>query len=119
MIKSVLLRRIFAVAIDSLYFFPGGIFFALFSNSGIIALIIMFTMFVCRDVISERSICKCAMELYIVDKNTGKPASAKQKVIRNLFIFVYSIDGAVLIFKGESIGDEVSNTVIRTYEQLY
>lgn len=56
MIKSVLLRRIFAVAIDSLYFFPGGIFFALFSNSGIIALIIMFTMFVCRDVIPERSI---------------------------------------------------------------
>lgn len=112
MIKSVLLRRCIADSIDFLYFLPGGFFFALFNDSGLIALLIMFTMYVCRDVISQRSIGKKLMELYIVDRNSSKPASAKQKVIRNLFIIIGTVDVFVLLIKGESIGDIVSGTSI-------
>lgn len=110
MINSVLLRRFFAVAIDSLYFLPGAIIFSLFND--LLSLIIMFTIFVLRDVFSERSIGKRIMELYIIDKNSGKQASTKQKVIRNLFIFIGGIDILVLLIKGESIGDKVSDTII-------
>lgn len=110
MINSVLLRRFFAVAIDSLYFLPGAIIFGLFND--LLSLIIMFTIFVLRDVFSERSIGKRIMELYIVDKNTGESACVKQKIIRNLFIIIAMVDVFVLLIKGESIGDIVSGTSI-------
>ncbi len=112
MLNNVLLRRFFAVGIDSLYFLPGAIFFALFNDLVVLSLIIMFTTFVLRDAISERSFGKRVMELCIIDKNTGEPASVKQKVIRNLFFIIGTIDILVLIIKGESVGDKVSNTII-------
>ncbi len=112
MSNNVTLRRFIAVAIDSLYFLPGAIFFALFNDLIVISLIIMFATFVSRDVISERSFGKRVMELCIIDKNTGKPASKKQRTIRNLFFIIGSVDAFVLLIKGESIGDIVSDTII-------
>jgi uncharacterized RDD family membrane protein YckC len=112
MLNNVLLRRFFTVGIDSLYFLPGAIFFALFDDLVVISLIIMFTTFVLRDAISERSFGKRVMELCIIDKNTGKSASIKQRIIRNLFFIIGSIDVFVLLIKGESIGDKVSNTIV-------
>ena len=116
MISSVLLRRFFATAIDSLYFIPGAIFFALFNDLPIVSIIIMFSIFILRDAFSERSFGKRLMELNIIDKNTGKPASAKQKIIRNLFAIICYIDFFALIIKGETLGDKVANTIIvKTY----
>ena len=103
MVNSVLLRRFFATAIDSIYFIPGAIILALFEN--LLSLIIMFSIFILRDAFSERSFGKRLMELNIIDKNTGKPASAKQKIIRNLFAIICYIDYFVLIIKGETLGD--------------
>ena len=114
MINSVLLRRFFATAIDSIYFIPGAIILALFEN--LLSLIIMFSIFILRDAFSERSIGKRIMELYIVDKNTGESACVKQKIIRNLFIIIGTVDVFVLLIKGESIGDIVSGTsIVKSY----
>ena len=114
MVNSVLLRRFFATAIDSIYFIPGAIILALFEN--LLSLIIMFSIFILRDAFSERSFGKRLMKLNIIDKNTGKPASAKQKIIRNLFAIICYIDYFVLIIKGETLGDKVANTIIvKTY----
>ena len=77
MVNSVFLRRFFATAIDSLYFIPGAIILHLFEN--LLGLIIMFSFFILRDIFSERSFGKRLMELNIIDKNTGKPASANRK----------------------------------------
>ena len=112
MINSILLRRIFAFIFDGIYFIPGAIFFALFNDLPIVS-IIMFTIFIVRDTFSKRSFGKRIMELNIIDKNTGKPASAKQKIIRNLFAIICYIDYFVLIIKGESLGDKVANTIIK------
>ena len=80
MINSILLRRFFAFIFDGVYFIPGAIFFALFNDLPIVSIIIMFTIFIVRDTFSKRSFGKRIMELNIIDKNTGKPASAKQKI---------------------------------------
>ena len=114
MVNSVLLRRFFATGIDSIYFIPGAIILALFEN--LLSLIIMFSIFILRDAFSERSFGKRLMELNIIDKNTGKPAYAKQKIIRNLFAIICYIDFFALIIKGETLGDKVANTIIvKTY----
>ena len=46
--------------------------------------------FVFRDVIFKgRSIGKRIFGLYVLDKNTNESASVKQRIIRNLFFFIY------------------------------
>ena len=69
--------------------------------------------FVFRDVIFKgRSIGKRIFGLYVLDKNTNEPASIKQRIIRNLFFFIYPVDGIILIVTKESIGDKVVNTTV-------
>ena len=69
--------------------------------------------FVFRDVIFKgRSIGKRIFRLYVLDKNTNEPASIKQKIIRNLFFFIYPVDGIILIVTKESIGDRAVNTTV-------
>ena len=69
--------------------------------------------FVFRDVIFKgRSIGKRIFRLYVLDKNTNEPPSIKQKIIRNLFFFIYPIDGIILIATKESIGDKAVNTIV-------
>ena len=113
MINSILLRRIFAFIFDGIYFIPGAIFFALFNKLPFVSLIFMFLIFILRDVFSKRSFGKRVMELNIVDKNTGKPASAKQKLIRNLFVIIGIIDIFALIIKGETLIIKAANTIIK------
>ena len=112
MISSILLRRFVAFIFDGVYFIPGAIFFALFNKLPFVSLIFLFLIFILRDIFSKRSFGKRVMELNIIDKNTGKPASAKQKIIRNLFAIICYIDYFALIIKGESLGDKVANTII-------
>ena len=69
--------------------------------------------FVFRDVIFKgRSIGKRIFGLYVLDKNTNEPASIKQRIIRNLFFFIYPIDGIILLATKESIGDKAVNTIV-------
>lgn len=69
--------------------------------------------FVFRDVIFKgRSIGKRIFGLYVLDKNTKESASIKQRIIRNLFFFIYPVDGIILIVTKESIGDKVINTIV-------
>ena len=89
-----------------------------FQNIGYI-LIFMLLVFLCpitfvfRDVIFKgRSIGKRIFGLYVLDKNTNEPASIKQRIIRNLFFFIYPIDGIILIATKESIGDKAVNTIV-------
>ena len=89
-----------------------------FQNIGYI-LIFMLLVFLCpitfvfRDVIFKgRSIGKRIFGLYVLDKNTNEPASIKQRIIRNLFFFIYPVDGIILIVTKESIGDKAVNTTV-------
>lgn len=69
--------------------------------------------FVLRDVIFKgRSIGKRLFGLYVLDKNTNEQASVKQRIIRNLFFFIYHVDGIVLLATKESIGDKIVNTIV-------
>ena len=69
--------------------------------------------FVFRDVIFKgRSIGKRIFGLYVLDKNTNEPASIKQRIIRNLFFFIYPVDGIILMVTKESIGDKAVNTTV-------
>lgn len=117
MLNSVFIRRLVAFAMDSIYYFPSALLIALLSDSyKTIGLIVIPVTFILRDIFTERSLGKTIFGLYIIDKNTGKPASTKQKIIRNLFCFIYVIDGFFLLAKGESIADRVTNTIVSTCE---
>ncbi len=123
MIKSVFLRRMFAWIIDApLYNFPAMVVAMLlvkldvsvFNYIALVFLVIFAPLtFVLRDVISKgRSFGKRMFELNVLDKSSNKPASKKQKIIRNLFFLFYLIDGIILIVEKETIGDKVANTVV-------
>ena len=89
-----------------------------FQNIGYILIFLLLVFlypvtFVFRDVIFKgRSIGKRIFGLYVLDKNTNEPASIKQRIIRNLFFFIYPVDGIILIVTKESIGDKVVNTTV-------
>ena len=69
--------------------------------------------FVFRDVIFKgRSIGKRIFGLYVLDKNTNERAAIIQRIIRNLFFFIYPVDGIILIVTKESIGDKAVNTTV-------
>lgn len=69
--------------------------------------------FVFGDVIFKgRSIGKRIFGLYILNKITNEPASIEQRIIRNLFFFIYPVYGIILMATKESIGDKVIKTVV-------
>ena len=69
--------------------------------------------FVFRDVVFKgRSIGKRFFRLHVLDKNTNETASTKQRIIRNLFFFIYPVDGIILLVTKESIGDKAVNTIV-------
>ena len=69
--------------------------------------------FVFRDVIFKgRSIGKRIFRLHVLDKNTNETASTEQRIIRNLFFFIYPVDGIILLVTKESIGDKAVNTIV-------
>ena len=79
----------------------------------LLLILAIFASFVLRDVIFKgRSIGKRIFGLHITDKSTGNPASVGQRIIRNLFLFVYPLDGIILLSENESIGDKVAKTAV-------
>ncbi len=75
------------------------------------ALIAMIYMVV-RDLPKKGSIGKRAMGLQLVDARTKLPASALQRVLRNLFWLLGWPEMLVYIIKGKRLGDYVSRTEI-------
>ena len=81
------------------------------------AVIFAFGAFVLRDVVFKgRSLGKRIFGLYIYNKSSSKQASTKQRFLRNVFFFLYFIDGILLLVTGQTIGDRVAGTVV-TSEQ--
>ena len=81
------------------------------------AIFFAFGMFVLRDVIFKgRSLGKRILGLYVYDKSSLEQASAKQRFLRNVFFFLYFIDGILLLVTGQTIGDRVAGTLV-TSEQ--
>ena len=125
---NVRIRRIIAWIIDwNLFGLPCLLYTTIFmdvfqrpsfQNIGYILIFMLLVFlypltFVFRDVIFKgRSIGKRIFGLYVLDKNTNEPASIKQRIIRNLFFFIYPVDGIILIVTKESIGDKAVNTTV-------
>ncbi|MBQ8503606.1 MAG: RDD family protein [Clostridia bacterium] len=79
--------------------------------------IIAFVAFMLRDVIFKgRSLGKRLFGLYVYEKSSLKQASPRQCFLRNIFFFLYFIDGIVLLVTGQTIGDRVAGTLV-TSEQ--
>ena len=69
--------------------------------------------FILREVLfGGRSLGKRITKLKILDRVSGKPASAKQRIIRSLFFFIAQIDAFILLATGASLGDRVAHTVV-------
>ncbi|MBQ2940246.1 MAG: RDD family protein [Clostridia bacterium] len=84
--------------------------------SVLMALLILATFgtFLLRDAIFKRSPAKRLLKLYIYDNKTLQPATGEQCVLKNLFFFIYPIDGLVLLFSGRSLGERVAGVVVTT-----
>ena len=74
-----------------------------------------FAAFLCRDyLLGGRSISKRILGLSVVDRQTGEAVTGGRLVLRNLFFFLYPVDGGFLLFSGRSLGERTTNTrVIR------
>ncbi|MGM9592145.1 MAG: RDD family protein [Oscillospiraceae bacterium] len=76
-------------------------------------------LFVLRDVIfNGRSLGKRIFGLCVYDKKSLGASSSKQRLLRNIFLFIYPIDGIILISTGESIGDRAAGTVVLSEASL-
>lgn len=84
-----------------------------------LTVILAFGIFILRDVIfNGRSIGKRIFNLYVYEKSSLKPASVKQRFLRNVFLFLYVIDGIILLVSGDTIGDRVAGTVVLSKQEL-
>lgn len=84
-----------------------------------LAVIFAFGAFILRDVIFKgRSLGKRIFGLYIYDKNSLEQASTKQCVLRNVFLFLYIVDGIILLVTGQTIGDRVAGTLVMSQKNL-
>lgn len=82
-------------------------------------IIFVFGTFICvvafifRDVIfGGRSLAKRMFGLYILDMNTRQTATLGQRICKNLFNFMYPIDGMFLICTDRSLGDRLARTIV-------
>lgn len=70
-------------------------------------------LFVFRDVIFKgRSIAKRIFKLKIVDTRTNEPPSRQNLIVRNLFFFIYPIEGIMLIATNKTLGDMATYTTV-------
>lgn len=84
-----------------------------------LAVILAFGAFILRDVIFKgRSLGKRIFGLYIYEKISLKQASSRQRFLRNIFFFLFFIDGILLLITGQTIGDRVAGTLVTSQEGL-
>ena len=80
---------------------------------GIAAALGFFASFLCRDyLLGGRSIGKRLLGLTVVDRQTGEVLTGGKLVLRNLFLFVYPVDGGFLLFSGRSLGERATDTAV-------
>lgn len=125
---AIRLKRMVAFIIDwYISFLPGLILFMFSMNQGIenenVSPLIMipcfigifgsFTLFVLRDYIFKgQSLGKKIFGLTILDKDTLSAPKNRQLILKNIFLFIYPIDGVILLATGESLGNRITDTVV-------
>ena len=69
--------------------------------------------FVLRDLIfGGRSLGKRILGLTVLDKKTGEAPKKSALFVRNLFFFLYQIDGVIMLVTGLTLGDRAAGTVV-------
>ena len=125
---AIRLKRMVAFIIDwYISFLPGLILFMFSMNQGVenenVSPLIMipcflgifssFTLFVLRDYIFKgQSLGKKIFGLTILDKDTLSTPKNRQLILKNIFLFIYPIDGVILLATGESLGNRITDTVV-------
>lgn len=78
-----------------------------------LALLVPMMLFACRDfLLNGRSVGKRVLGLAVVDRESGRPAGAKQLAVKGLFLFFYFFDGLFLLFSGRSLAERATNTAV-------
>ena len=130
---AIRLKRMVAFIIDwYISILPGFILFMFSMNEGVenenasplimipcfIGVFGSFTLFVLRDYIFKgQSLGKKIFRLTILDKNTLSIPKNRQLILKNIFLFIYPIDGVILLATGESLGNRITDTVVIYNEQ--
>ncbi len=125
---AIRIKRLVAFIIDwYISFLPGFILFMFSMNQGVenenasplimipcfIGVFGSFTLFVLRDYIFKgQSLGKKIFRLTILDKNTLSTPKNWQLILKNIFLFIYPIDGVILLATGESLGNRITDTVV-------
>jgi uncharacterized RDD family membrane protein YckC len=125
---AIRLKRMVAFIIDwYISFLPGFILFMFSMNQGVenenasplimipcfIGVFGSFTLFVLRDYIFKgQSLGKKIFGLTILDKDTLSTPKNWQLILKNIFLFIYPIDGVILLATGESLGNRITDTVV-------
>ena len=80
---------------------------------------VLLAVVVLRDwLLRGRSLGKRIFGLYVYDQETLQKAHPKQLFLRNVFFFLYPIDGILLLITGRTVGDRAANTVVLTKDGL-
>lgn len=126
---GVKFRRFLAAIIDwnlvgLCVLFSLGFFMSFFKNRlstdsavFILGMLFIFSLypagFILRDVLfGSRSIGKRITGLIVFDKQTGMPAKAGKRILRNLFLPIMQADVIVMFASGSTVGDRVARTVV-------
>lgn len=80
---------------------------------------VLLAVVVLRDwLLRGRSLGKRIFGLYVYDQETLQKACPKQLFLRNVFFFLYPVDGILLLITGRTVGDRAANTVVLTKDGL-
>jgi uncharacterized RDD family membrane protein YckC len=81
--------------------------------------IILFSIFLNKDLFFGRSIGKYLTGLRVVSFKTGNPASPIQCLVRNLFLLLWPLEALILLFSPiRRIGDIVAGTKVAVSEEI-
>lgn len=84
-----------------------------------LAIIFAFGTFILRDVIFKgRSLGKRIFNLYVYDRKSLEQANVRQRCLRNIFFFLYFVDGILLLVTGKTLGDRVAGTLVTSKQGL-
>ncbi len=75
-------------------------------------------LFILRDYIFKgQSLGKKIFGLTVLDKNTLSSPEKRQLILKNIFVFIYPIEGVLLLATGETLGNRTTDTVVVYKEQ--
>ncbi len=123
---AIRIKRIIAFIIDwNITLLPAIVLFELFMGIGIenknllplrmivcyIAVFGGFTLFVLRDYIFKgQSLGKKIFGLIVLDKDSFSVPKKRQLILKNIFLFIYPVEGILLLATGETLGNKITNT---------